>query len=313
MPGIVLLATAATLWAWPHTPWASPIPWGAEGHEMAARAAVEGLPQEVPGFFREAGAQLAYLNPEPDRWRERSLAEMDQAWSYDHYIDLENVVTDVSALADPAPASIGALGATDRFGYLRHLYALGMERPERDGGLLPFRIVELYQRLVTEWRLWRSESDPQTKRWIEERIVADAGILGHYVTDASNPHHTTIHFNGWDADAPNPQGFTYDRNFHYRFESAFVAAQVGDAEVRARMDEEAGSVDGAARRAVLAHILEAHQRVDELYRLERDLGFDPDDAAHEETVGFAAERIAAGADMLRTLWWSAWLESASSP
>lgn len=280
---------------------------------MAARAAAEGLPHEVPGFFRRAGAQLAYLNPEPDRWRERALAEMDQAWSYDHYIDLENVVADVSALADPNPASIGALGAGNRFEYLRRLYQLGMERPERDGGFLPFRIVELYQRLVTEWRLWRSESNPVRRRWIEERIVSDAGILGHYVTDASNPHHTTIHFNGWDADAPNPQGYTYDRDFHYRFESEFVAAHVSYADVRARMDDRLMSVAGDARRAVLAHVLAAHRSVEQLYRLERDLGFDPDGAARRETVGFAAERIAAGADMLRTLWWSAWLESASSP
>jgi hypothetical protein len=238
---------------------------------------------------------------------------MDQAWSYDHYIDLENVVADGSALAGSDAASIGALGAGDRFGYLRRLYELGMERPERDGGFLPFRIVELYQRLVTEWRLWRRETHPVRRRWIEERIVFDAGILGHYVTDASNPHHTTIHFNGWDADAPNPQGYTYDREFHYRFESAFVAARVGYGDVRARTGERARSVAGGARRAVLAHVLEAHRRVDELYRLERDLGFDPDGPAHRETVGFAAERIAAGADMLRTLWWSAWLESATSP
>ena len=78
------------------------------------------------------------------------------------------------------------------------LYEAGIERPERDAGFLPFRIVELYQRIVSGWLRWRAEEDPLRRSWIEQRIVNDAGILGHYVTDASQPHHTTIHFNGWD-------------------------------------------------------------------------------------------------------------------
>jgi len=52
--------------------------------------------------------------------------------------------------------------------------------------------------------------------------------------------------------------------------------------------------------------------VERLYRLERDLGFDPARAAPAETRDFAAERLAVGARMLADLWWSAWLESASS-
>jgi hypothetical protein len=294
---------------------AGPVPWGARGHEIAARAAAAALPAGVPGFFRDAAPQLVYLNPEPDRWREQSLAEMDQAWSYDHYIDLENVV-DVDALAASSAfedASLGALSEADRFRYIRRLYESGMERPERDAGFLPFRIVELYQRLVTEWRLWRAETNPTVKAWIEDRIVSDAGLLGHYVTDASNPHHTTIHFNGWNADAPNPGGYTYDRDFHYRFESQFVDAHLDDALVRTRMGGSSTSVAGNARAAVLDHLQKSHARVEELYRLDRDVGFDPNQQASAEVIDFAAERLASGADMLRTLWWSAWLESAAGP
>jgi hypothetical protein len=294
---------------------AGPVPWGARGHEIAARAAAAALPAGVPGFFRDAAPQLVYLNPEPDRWREQSLAEMDQAWSYDHYIDLENVV-DVDALAASSAfedASLGALSEADRFRYIRRLYESGMERPERDAGFLPFRIVELYQRLVTQWRLWRAETNPTVKAWIEDRIVSDAGLLGHYVTDASNPHHTTIHFNGWNADVPNPGGYMYDRDFHYRFESEFVDAHLDDALVRTRMGGSPTSVAGNARAAVLDHLQKSHARVEELYRLDRDVGFDPNQQASAEVIDFAAERLASGADMLRTLWWSAWLESAAGP
>ena len=59
--------------------------------------------------------------------------------------------------------------------------------------------------------------------------------------------------------------------------------------------------------------MESHGEVDTLYRLDRDIGFDPAGATESTTRDFAAERLAAGADMLAVLWWSAWLESGTSP
>ena len=277
-----------------------PVRWGEDGHQMAARAATETLPNGIPGFFTDAGEQLVYLDPEPDRWRSQPLREMDQAYSYDHYIDLENV-----------PA--GVLDAPDRWVFVRRLHEAGMDRPERDAGFLPFRIVELYQRLVTEWRLWRAETDPRRREWIEQRIVNDAGVLGHYVTDAANPHHSTIHFNGWNADAPNPEGYTTDREFHWRFESLFVKAHVRYGDVRPHVPAAARNVAGDARAAVMAEIQESNGLVDTLYRLEKEIGFDPDGPLRAQTRDFAADRLAAGAATLRDLWWSAWLESAEAP
>jgi hypothetical protein len=273
--------------------------WGAEGHEMAARAAVSALPSDMPAFFRAARDQLVYLNPEPDRWRDRQAPEMDQAFSYDHYIDLENVPD-------------AALEAPHRFAYLEALYEAGLDRPERDGGFLPFRIVELYQRLVAEWRLWRAETDAPRRRWIEQRILNDAGILGHYVTDASQPHHTTIHFNGWAESAPNPEGYTLDRTFHARFESDFVRAHVTQEDVSARVTGLARSLVGSVRPAVMGYIRASNDEVETLYRLDRDVRFDPRGAVREETRDFAADRLAHGARMLADLWWSAWLESAAA-
>ncbi len=273
------------------------LPWGSDGHRMAARAATGVLPADMPGFFRDAADQLVYLDPEPDRWRERSLVEMDQAWQYDHYIDLENV-----------PES--ALQARDRFTYLEALYDAGLEKPERDGGFLPFRIVELYERLVTEWRLWRTAPDATRRGWIEQRIVNDAGLLGHYVTDGSQPQHTTIHFNGWAAGTPNPEGFTTDRTFHARFETDFVRAHVTQDDVSRRVRSAPPSVAGHVRPAVIDYLRASNAEVTELYRLDRDHGFYADRPASPETVEFASERLAAGARMLAELWWSAWLESA---
>ncbi len=272
--------------------------WGPAGHEMVARLAVARLPEGMPAFFGEAGEKLVYLNPEPDRWRVRPQREMDQAFAPDHYIDLEN-------------ATPGSLEAADRYAFIHLLHEAGVERPERAVGFLPFRIVELYQRTVVGWRRWRAEPDPLRLAWIEERIVADAGILGHYVADAAQPHHTTIHFNGWDPETANPEGYTTDRGFHGRFENAFVDAHVSYDDVARQIDPDRSpvSVAGDARSAVMGHILEAHAEVERLYALDRDEGFDPFAPASEMAVNFAARRMAAGAEMLATLWWSAWLES----
>jgi hypothetical protein len=261
---------------------------------MAARAAVQSLPQAVPAFFRMAGEQLVYLDPEPDRWRVSSLREMSEAWSYDHFINFENVPE-------------AALGAAHRYAYLTAVRASGLEQPEQVG-LLPFRIVELYQRLVTEWTLWRRESDPARRAWIEARIVNDAGLLGHYVTDGAQPHHTTIHYEGWAQGAPNPEGYNLDRGFHGRFETGFVQAHVTQRDV-SRGGGPPRPVDGDVRSAVVRYLRSTHELVEDLYRLDRDVGFAVSGSPRAEAVDYAASRLAAGAEMLAVLWLSAWEES----
>jgi hypothetical protein len=281
-----------------------PLPvWGADGHRMATRAAVRGLPREVPAFFRDAGEDLAWLGPEPDRWRVRGLREMDEAWQYDHYIDLENV-----------PAGSRAPYAPHRFAFLRELWEEGVDRPERDVGLLPWRIVELQQRLTSLWTRWARARSPLERARIETRILDDAGILGHYVTDASQPHHTTIHFDGWNAgrgaSAPNPEGFTTERGFHGRFESAFVSAHVREGSVASAVPDRARDLGDAeaVRDAVWAFLRESHDEVETLYRLEQRHGFEPGRPPAPEARAFAEERLAAGAAMLRDLWWTAYLQ-----
>lgn len=284
---IVILGCAASV--------AAAAPWGYYGHEIAARAAVTDLPSEMPGFFRDAADQLVYLNPEPDRWRDSESAAMDEAWKYDHYIDFEVVPN-------------GVLRAPDRFSYLDELHrTTDLRRPARDAGLLPYRILELYQRLVTGFREWRATDDGARRAWIEQRIINDAGILGHYVTDGANPQHTSVHHNGWDEDHPNPRGYTTDRTFHSRFESRFVEARVDAGDLVRRIADRPRRLDDV-HASIIAYLRASNAQVDRLYQLEQQQRFVPGNrsAAHHE---FAVQRLVAGAEMLRAVWWSAWIES----
>ena len=192
----------------------------------------------------------------------------------------------------------GALDLPDRWSFLRQLYrATPLERPDRDAGLLPYHILELYQPLEMGWRLWRAASDTE-RPWIEERIVNDAGLLGHYVADAAQPHHTSVHYDGWAAGVPNPEGYTTERGFHSRFEAAFVGAHVTLAQLQPAVRPDARVfVDVSS--AIHDHILDAYARVEELYRLDRDFAFDPVRPPAPETRRFAIERLAVGATMLR--------------
>lgn len=270
------------------------IRWGAEGHMISGGAAARTLPEAMPAFFRAEPDHLAWLNPEPDRWRSDSLAVMDRAWKYDHYIDIEVVPE-------------GALSAVDRFHYLRALEQAGLEMPERDAGLLPFRMLELYQRLTTGFRQWR-EADNRTRPWIEQRILNDAGILGHYVADAANPLHTSVHHNGWNEDFANPHGFPTDRTLHWRFEGVYVRTHLLLDDVLPHVRREARALTDP-RADILAYIRESHSHLEALYRLEaaEPFGEETSSARHRE---FVVQRLAFGAAMLRDLWWSAWLDSA---
>jgi hypothetical protein len=268
--------------------------WGEHGHRIVGRLAANALPSEMPAFFRESASRLSFLNFEPDRWRDDAEQLKDPALNsaeaYDHYIDLEWV-----------PA--GALQARHRFAFLDSVRVHGRRTPQV--GLLPFAILELTQRLRSNFRRWRATTDPQERAWLEQRIVDDAGILGHYVADAANPHHTTEHHDGWVGE--NPRGYTRGPFFHSRFETQFVGAQLNAADVQPLLTA-SPRVFPDLRESILAYIRESHALVERLYELEKAEPFGRQNT-NPQHKRFAAERLAAGTLMLRDLWWTAWVTS----
>lgn len=276
---------------------ATPAPfWGEQGHRMIGSAAAARLPTSMPAFFRTAAPQLSYLNPEPDRWRDSLESRLDPAigaFAPEHYIDLEHV-----------PA--GALRARTRYAFLDSLRAAGVKG---NPGLLPYQILEMTQRLRSGFRLWRKAKTPQARAWIEARIINDAGILGHYVADGSNPHHTSEHHNGWVGD--NPNGYTTDSTFHSRFEGAYVRTHIRLPEITAQM-KLATVVRAPVRDSVMSYLNRSHDQLERLYQIDARARFDSMTSSPENRQ-FAVERLAAGAEMLRDLWWTAWVTSKTEP
>ncbi len=271
--------------------------WGPQGHEISGLAAAMKLPKETPDFLRLSVDQLGYLNYEPDRWRAREESNLDRAMDSasapDHFLDLELV---------PEPAT----KAVNRYEFVAEMIKAG-QKPTI-AGFLPYRILELFQRIRVDFRLWRAEKDVQKRKWIEQRIINDAGILGHFVSDGANPHHTTIHFNGWTGD--NPKGYTTysrERGIHYRFEEEYVGAQIKLSDVLPLITENARVIENP-RLEIWKYLRSSNTLVEQLYILDKKDLFGAANTSPEHKK-FVSGSLAVGAQMLRDLWWTAWVTS----
>lgn len=267
--------------------------WESQGHRMINRLAAQNLPADVPAFLRTPAAldEIEYLGPEPDRWRSPAEPELNAAQAPEHFIDLE--------LAD----ALGPL-PHKRLDFEAEVFA-AHERPEKIG-LQPWEADEVWERLKAAMREYRYlKGAGQNTAPVEQAIIFYAGWLGHYVGDASQPLHTTIQYNGWTG--PNPNNYTTSHQIHHQFEGPFVADNIHPPDVQARMTP-VKAIPGDMFDAYVAYIRVTHSYVDKLYQLEKGGGFEG--AGTPETRAFAADRLAAGASMLRDMIYSAWLDSA---
>src|ERR1700683_4769281 len=197
--------------------------WGNEGHTYINRVAAEKIPADMPSFLRRAVTEIAYLGPEPDRWRSPSEFALKNAQEPDHFIDLERV-----AWLDPLPQG--------RYEFYRKLYEKRAATPSTDHpddylpehvGLQPYITMEVYGRLKAAFREYRQfKASHRPAAAVEQAIIFSAGWLGHYVADGSQPLHTPIQYNGWVV--PNPNGYTTEHKIHAQFETAYVDANVKD-------------------------------------------------------------------------------------
>jgi hypothetical protein len=267
--------------------------WGNEGHRMINKLAAGALPPDVPDFLRSAAAldEIEYLGPEPDRWRSPAEPELSAAQAPEHFIDLE--------LAD----ALGPL-PRKRLDFEAKVFAAG-QRPEKIG-LQPWQTDEVWERLKAAMRAYRElKAAGQDTKPVEQAIIFYAGWLGHYVADGSQPLHVTVQYNGWTG--PNPNGYTTAHQIHALFETQFVAANIHDPDVQAKMTP-VKAIDGDLFDAYVAYLRHTSTYVEKVYQLEKAGGFIG--AGTAESREFTAERLAAGASMLRDMIYTAWLDSA---
>ncbi len=159
--------------------------WDSGTHRLITRIAVRALPRSIPRRFFEANLDRLqqYANDPDTKLRERYGA----AETRRHYLDIEVYDSDWSALISDRAAMVR------KYGYKT------LDR----SGTLPWTIEEVAEASERDWT-----------RGDCEGVLRESGYLAHYIGDASQPLHMTIHYDGLTGE---------DRGVHARFENAVDA------------------------------------------------------------------------------------------
>ena len=283
--------------------------WGDTGHRIIGAEAIRALPSDVPGFLRTPQAidAVTELSREPDRWRGAGRVH-DHDRDPAHFIDLDDEGKTFAGLKlEELPATRSDFDAATR--------VKGFE-PFKSGYLY-YSTIDAYQQVVKDLAYWRvlnylseTETDPEKKAWYrtdlvrrEALILRDIGILSHYVGDATQPMHMSIHYNGW-GDFANVNGYTKER-IHVPLEGPYVRSVVTAETVRAGMPAyEACSLK--IEQCVQKRLTRNWQEIIPLYELEKAGGFKEGDARGK---AYMTKLVARGAADLRDCLMEAWAAS----
>ena len=290
------------------------LPWGADGHRMVTVAAIRALPDEAPGFLRTplAVEQLGELAREPDRSKGSGQphdGDLDPA----HFVNIDD-----GGRIGGGPL-LSAL-PRNRSEYDTALRAAG-EGDSAHFGYLPYALIDGWQQLVKDFGYWRVDRIGETraatadrKAWFgrdralrEMLILRDLGYWSHFVGDAAQPLHVSIHYNSW-GNYPNPNNYTAER-IHGPFEGAFVHAHVAQADVD-RALAAPRSIDHPIQAEVSDYLEASRREAEPLFALWTAHGFDAADPSRGKA--FTVHRLAVGASELRDLVMAAWRASATS-
>lgn len=180
----LLLAVTTVLFA------ASGPPWGFFAHQRINRLAVFTLPPEMIGFYKKNLAYITEASVAPDK-RRYSVPEEGAR----HYLDVDHY-------------GDSALDLLPR----RWQDAVKTLPPDtlQQNGVLPWHIYRMYVRLLDAFLL----GDPAL-------ILKVSAELGHYISDAHVPLHTTANYNGqltgqegihafWESRLPELFSSEYD-------------------------------------------------------------------------------------------------------
>jgi hypothetical protein len=273
--------------------------WTYEGHTCVNRVAAEKIPASMPSFLRQASQEIAYLGPEPDRWRDPAEWALKTAQEPDHFILLERI-----SWMQSLPKS--------RYDFYRKLYEKRSTTPTHPDdylpesvGLQPYIVAEIYGRLKLAFQEYRSmQRAHRPTSSVQQAIIFYAGWLGHYVADGCQPLHTTIQYDGWKG--PNPKRYRTEPGIHLLFESTYVAANIKPENFAAQVHSPKKLEDPFA--AYVDYLQKSSQLSERVYVIEKAGGFAG--KGSKEAYEFTTERLAAGSQMLLDLWYTAWIASA---
>ncbi len=285
--------------------------WGSSGHRIISEIAIENLPDEIPAFLRspEIARQIGELGREPDRSKGTGNPH-DADLNPGHYVNIGDDKTVFGVPLNPLPLT--------REDYDTALRSHGTD--EFKAGYLPYSIIDGWQQLEKDFAYWRADSAGeriaksdadreffgQDRALRETLTIRDLGYWSHFVGDASQPMHVSVHYNGW-GDYPNPNNYT-SKKIHAYFEGEFVRRYVTKTDAGAKIPAYRDCRCSIQDRTI-AYLLASQAQLVPLFELEKTHAFD---GVHSEGKDFAAERLAAASGEIRDMVVDAWRASADA-
>jgi hypothetical protein len=295
--------------------------WGAHGHRIVTRLALDGLGPDLPAWLHDTPVveRIAEQSNEPDRWRNTKRVAIGHEANPEHYIDVDDL--------DPLGLTLAGLPEF-RYDYMKAMVRARLEHPERlpaynpekDAdhvkewpGFLPYAIAEHFAKLQSSFNTLRilesvkekvGERDASLAQ-ARENVIYEMGILSHFVGDAAQPLHTTRHHHGWAG--PNPAGYTRENGFHAYIDSRVVELHALTYEsLRPTMRFETRVSAADPWKDCLGYIQRSFDRVEPLYQMEKS-----GELTGPAGKAFISERLCDGGAMLAALYNAAW--EASKP
>jgi hypothetical protein len=166
-------------------------------------------------------------------------------------------------------------------------------------------------------KAYQENGTPEEIANAQANVIYIMGVMGHFIGDATQPLHTTKHFNGWVG--PNPSGYSTNRTIHAWIDGGYLAkaGMLESAELRAKLRPSqplwTGRSPAPTNHYVFAKIVEfivaQHQLVEPLYRLDKDGKLSAEGTPSNEGVAFFHVQLVTAAQFLADVWYSAWLDA----
>ena len=165
--------------------------WGFEAHFLIMERAIALLPAELRPLFEKHRAKVVERIIDPDTWRAAGFAEEDP----NHFLDLDWEGYGKEPFLE-LPRDYTA--AVAKFGRARI----------QQNGTVPWRAEEMFGNLERAFRDYERRG-----AFGQNDIIHFSAWLAHYVSDAIQPFHGVINYDGQ---------LTKQNGIHARFESALV-------------------------------------------------------------------------------------------
>jgi hypothetical protein len=168
--------------------------WGAVGHRLIMRRAIDLLPPQLKPFFEQFREEIVVRVIDPDQWRSIGWPE-----DPNHFLDF-GVPEYGKYPFDALPREYGA--ALEKFG----------DAALKRNGLLPWREAEMFGSLRRAF-----EGFTRNSPYAINDVVLFSAVASHYIQDAHQPLHAT---DNYDGAATGNQGIhaRFERDLIERFE-----------------------------------------------------------------------------------------------